>query len=68
MFADGVPDVAPYGVRRWVSDAIDGKWEPADVEFLDENGNPVGVVRHGTVLAVDHAVDADAWDAVAALL
>lgn len=66
MFADGVPDVAPYGVKRWVAKGLDSKWEPADVKFFDTSGEPIDVVRHGTVIAV--SPDCDAYDVVTGLL
>lgn len=52
LFADGVPDVEPYGVKRWTSAGFGREWEPAPVRFLDEEGHFVPVVRHGTVLVV----------------
>ena len=68
MFADGVPDVEPYGVRMWESASIDGKWVEKPVKFVDENGLDMGIVRHGTVLPVSYSKDRAAWNAVNGLL
>lgn len=66
MFADGVPDVEPYGTRMWESDKIDGQWVEKDISFFDFDGHEVGVVRHGTVLPVDYVNQKAAHDAITA--
>lgn len=53
MFVDGVPDVVPYGVQRYVADSMTSEWKPADVSFFGEYGAPAEGVRHGTVIAID---------------
>lgn len=67
MFADGVPDVAPYGVRRWHGPAMDGEWDARTLRFLDGAGGEIGAIRHGTVLGLDYEKDRAAWSVVDAL-
>lgn len=66
MFADGVPDIAPYGVRRWVTTDLGGNWEEKPLHFYDLDGNERGIVRHGTVLEVPSTMSG-AYEAVNAL-